>query len=603
MEINSEEPWHPSQESPLNLEEFAGRLDKPKFKQKSFGRFYEARCPGHDDKSASFGVWEGADGWLHVKCQAGCSEDHILQSMGLTQEDRRTSNARPINHKGATEVKYIYTDQNGVYLFDKLRTGNGKDKKFIQRITKEDGSIEYGLVEALGDKSKTLYRISEVIAAVKMGKRIWVCEGEKAVEAFRGRKEIATCQPAGAGPGKWLAQHTAAFAGATEVIVVADRDANGEDYASEVAASLKSVASLVRVVQSKSTKEKDDAYDHFANDYSLDDFVERPDLLYGKPLEVERFDPDTFVDAEIDFLWEPYFPKGKLILLDADGGMGKTTFIIAACANLSRGILPANKGIASKPMNILYLHRGEDDSKEIATVFRRNGGDLNRLMAYSPHDLLFTPAGLQRVHSTILSHEIDLVIVDALLYFISPLVKSINAAEALVPIMEGMQAVARQTGVSWINVRHTRKGQIGELASEKGMGSVQFRNSHRGQLVMSYHPDELVYPGVVIVQDTKGSLLVAKGEPIGYKREAGQIVWVPLDEDPFTGKLTSSGTEALSAQSWLYETLKNSGPTAKAAIVATAEKVGHSKRTIERAATKIGVELRRPEMIWSLPRE
>jgi len=49
---------------------------------------------------------------------------------------------------------------------------------------------------------------------------------------------------------------------------------------------------------------------------------------------------------EVDFLWLPYLPKGKLALLEGDPGLGKTYLALAIAAAVSRGFpLPGSDGV------------------------------------------------------------------------------------------------------------------------------------------------------------------------------------------------------------------------------------------------------------------
>ena len=43
-----------------------------------------ARCPAHEDKDPSLSISLGEDGRLLVHCFAGCSNEQIVQVMGLT---------------------------------------------------------------------------------------------------------------------------------------------------------------------------------------------------------------------------------------------------------------------------------------------------------------------------------------------------------------------------------------------------------------------------------------------------------------------------------------------------------------------------------------
>jgi len=46
-----------------------------------------AKCPGHDDRSASFSIKFTDDGNILIHCFAGCDKENILSSIGLTFAD------------------------------------------------------------------------------------------------------------------------------------------------------------------------------------------------------------------------------------------------------------------------------------------------------------------------------------------------------------------------------------------------------------------------------------------------------------------------------------------------------------------------------------
>ena len=47
---------------------------------------------------------------------------------------------------------------------------------------------------------------------------------------------------------------------------------------------------------------------------------------------------------EVQWLWYPYIPLGKLTIIQGDPGEGKTSFILAVIAALTRGDLPDRRG-------------------------------------------------------------------------------------------------------------------------------------------------------------------------------------------------------------------------------------------------------------------
>ena len=57
---------------------------------------------------------------------------------------------------------------------------------------------------------------------------------------------------------------------------------------------------------------------------------------------------------EVQWLWYPYIPLGKLTILQGDPGEGKTSFILAVIAALTRGDPLPECEQAAEPMNVIY---------------------------------------------------------------------------------------------------------------------------------------------------------------------------------------------------------------------------------------------------------
>lgn len=57
---------------------------------------------------------------------------------------------------------------------------------------------------------------------------------------------------------------------------------------------------------------------------------------------------------EVQWLWYPYIPLGKLTIIQGDPGEGKTSFILAVIAALTRGEPLPEYERAAEPMNVIY---------------------------------------------------------------------------------------------------------------------------------------------------------------------------------------------------------------------------------------------------------
>lgn len=76
----------------------------------------------------------------------------------------------------------------------------------------------------------------------------------------------------------------------------------------------------------------------------------------------------------VQWLWYPYIPIGKLTMVQGDPGDGKTTFVLAVIAALTKGEpLPECSSI-TEPMNVIYQTAEDglsDTIKPLAGKHRR----------------------------------------------------------------------------------------------------------------------------------------------------------------------------------------------------------------------------------------
>lgn len=591
----------------MTLEEVAGKLSKAKAGQRNGLPKYVACCPAHEDKDPSFAVWEGADGWLHVKCQKGCSEDSIMVALGITQNDRRLREPLYTNGK-PVPMDYEYTDADGVYLFTKRRVYENGKKKFYQLIKK--GGQEIFTLQSLGTKSKTLYRLPEVLAQVKKNGTVYLCEGEKAVESLRKAGYVATCQPGGSGPKKWHGVHTAWLKGAS-VVIVADRDPrefeedgtpkyNGEDYAREVFGQLDGITPVM-VVSSATLGEKHDAWDHLDAGHGVEAFVHRPDLE-GRAVVKKLKSLAEFPPEEPKFLWDDwkYLRDEQCNLMDAKGASGKTTLIIALAMCGSHGVSPM--GGKCEPFTTLY-YGNEDSEGEIRATYDEMGGtDPSRFVPYSE------PFGIDELGAKVMSDHLSevkprLVILDPAKAYL-PTGKAGEFDNPLVNKFYGtLRKLAREHHCTFLLVRHFARSTKDRDLLDQGAGISAWFDCARSQLVMLRHPEK---PRNSVVWHGRGSLRGALLDAFGCGFSHGEYgFWKPTDEDLALFGMDEQGrkpngrpaTATAECEQFLYDFLRD-GPKLYSAIEAEAARIGIGKSTVYRTADKIRVN--RARGVWKL---
>ncbi len=243
----------------MDIRDFLGRLHIESGPNSS-GE-YMCKCPAHDDKTASLCVKDGDKG-IVLKCQAGCDTEAVLGAMGLKMRDlfhesstrggSPSPKAAPPAKKGGGKkprgkfvCAYPYTDENGSVLFEACRYELPDGKKTFslrQPAPDQPGGYKYTKEGA----RLVLYRLPEVLAAIKAGKPIFVVEGEKDCDNMAKLGYAATTNPMGAG--KWLAGEYSPSLSGADVYIIPDNDDVGRSHAKQVAQSIYKAAKSVKTL-------------------------------------------------------------------------------------------------------------------------------------------------------------------------------------------------------------------------------------------------------------------------------------------------------------------------------------------------------------------
>ncbi|CAB4131934.1 Archaeal primase DnaG/twinkle, TOPRIM domain [uncultured Caudovirales phage] len=313
------------------------------------GDNWSCRCPAHDDKRASLSITEKQDGKLLVHCHAGCDQTMVvaeLKAQGLWPSTAKpTPDALPPppvqigigQGKGVVIAEYSYLDEDGQLLYQAVR--------YVPKDFRQRAWVDGKWVWSIKGVRRVLYRLPEVLAAVAEGRTVYICEGEKDVEAARSVGLVATCNAMGADNGtgnKWLPQFGQTFKGAN-VVVVPDQDDPGIRHAEWVISTLSPYAQSVKVVNPASGKDLADWIEAGATVADIEaEAIDAFECVASNDisLAVEKKSP-LFVDVgelidnlkPIDWLVEDYVEKDSLSLIFSPPSSGKSFVLvdIACC--------------------------------------------------------------------------------------------------------------------------------------------------------------------------------------------------------------------------------------------------------------------------------
>jgi putative DNA primase/helicase len=587
------------------------------------GSGWSARCPAHEDRIASLSVSEGDDGRALVHCHAGCALDTILAACELTAPDLFPQDATT-NTTSTVVATYQYADENNELLFEKLRYS---PKRFVQR--RPDG--RGGWLYKLDGVRRVPYRLSELREGLLGGRWVFVSEGEKAADRLIREGFVATCGSGGAG--KWRAEYAEHFAGA-KVAVLADNDEPGRKHALDVARSLHGVAKVVKLVELPGLRDKEDVFDWFERDGT----PERLRALVTEATETSNaLDIPDEVSTQVDttpgllsvrvsdveaervrWLWPGRLPAGKLVVLDGDPGLGKSTLTLDFASRVSTGT-PWPDQVPCPAGAVVVMSAEDAVGDTIRPRLEAVDADLDRVhVIEGVHDndrlRSFTiPGDLARLEGLTTEVGALLVVVDVLAAYLHGSVDSYRDQDvrgALMPLAQ----LAGRTGATVVVLRHLSKGG-GANAVYRGGGSIGIIGAARAGMLVAADPED---DSRRILAMTKSNL-AAMPPALAYRlvndelRGVARVQWDGATTYQAADLLGMTGPEERSAIAEACEVLTDllaHGPLPQAEVKAATERAGASWATVRRAKDRLRVrslKVGRPgepgEWRWALPPE
>ena len=163
------------------------------------------------------------------------------------------------------------------------------------------------------------------------------------------------------------------------------------------------------------------------------------------------------VQAEkVQWLWYPYIPLGKLTIVQGDPGEGKTTFVLAVVAALTRGEALPESEQARAPMSVIYQTAEDGLADTIKPRLEASGADCARVLVIDEgkRELTLCDDRLeQAVHRT----GARLIVLDPIQAYLGDGV-DMHRANEVRPVLKCVAAMAERTGCAVILIGHMNKG-------------------------------------------------------------------------------------------------------------------------------------------------
>ena len=513
---------------------------------------FEARCPAHEDRTASLSIGVRGETTL-VCCHAGCDTNAVLQAVGLTMKDLMPTRDESNGNGKVIVANYDYRDEQGNLLYQAVRFF---PKDFRQR--RPDG--KGGWIWSVKGCRKVPYRLPELLAA-DPATTIYKVEGEKDSDRLSELGLVATCNVGGAG--KWRREYGEHFRG-RNVVILPDSDDSGRDDANQVAGMLHGVAASVRVVHLPDLPPKGDASDWLDGLGEAADPLELLDEMGDKtpswtPLS-DASDNVTLPPAKHTGRGKPSLASDGLSAVVSPIHIGQlvedyprlnhpvirgllrareTANIIAGAkvgkSWLSYGLalsvvtggdwlgrFPCEPGRALLLDNELHPATIAHRIPEVARAMHIEPSEYaEKIDAISLRGAQVDLYGLQRTIDEVCGKNYAIVIADAWYRFLPPGISE-NDNAAVMALYNRLDFYTDQLGAAWVNVHHASKGAQGDKAvTDVGAGAGSQSRAADTHIVLRPHEDD----GVTVLDAALRSFPPV--EPLALRWSFP--IWHPVD--------------------------------------------------------------------------
>lgn len=297
---------------------------------------------------------------------------------------------------------------------------------------------------------------------------------------------------------------------------------------------------------------------------------------------------------QIQWVWYPYIPYGKITVVQGDPGEGKTTFVLALIALLTKGEPLPEKENCAAPINVIYQTAEDGLADTIKPRLLSVGADCERVLVIDENEMELTLSD-ERLEQAIKKTDAKVIVLDPIQAYLGGDV-DMHRANEIRPIMKRLALLAERTGCAVILIGHMNK-MGGAKSAYRGLGSIDIRAAVRSVLVVGRVRDE---PTLRIVAHDKSNLAPEeKSIAFALDPDTG-FAWKGYCETTVDELLCGNGSllnKTAQAENLLRDLLSDD-EMASEEITALAKEMGISNRTLKIAKQNLGVKSIRKDNKW-----